>query len=67
MYTIIICRVYTPRIWDCKSQSRMCKLKQITANNIEYSDIENTIKYKETSAHIDDNGLTTILTINNST
>ena len=23
---IIIYRVYTPRIWDCKSQSRVCKL-----------------------------------------
>ena len=35
---IKICRVYTRRFWDCKSQSRACKLKQITVDNKKYSD-----------------------------
>ena len=33
-------QVYTPRIWDFKSQSRVCKLKQTTVDNRRYSDTE---------------------------
>ena len=30
---IIMYQVYTQRIWDCNSQSRVCKLKQTTVDN----------------------------------
>ena len=45
-------QVYTPRIWDCKSESRVCKLKQTTVDNRKYSDTE----YNEIDIHIDYNG-----------
>ena len=36
---IIMYEVYTPRIWDCKSRSGVCKLKQITVDNRKYSNV----------------------------
>ena len=33
-------QIYTPRIWDLKSQSRVCKLRQTTVDNRRYSDTE---------------------------
>ena len=37
-----MCQLYTPRVCDCKSQSRVCKLKQIIVDNRKYSDRKKT-------------------------
>ena len=56
-------QVYIPRIRVCKSQSKLCKLKQFRVDNRNYSNTGNTIKYNETGVNIDYNGLTTILAL----
>ena len=53
---IIMYQVYTPCIWDCKSQLRVCKLKQTTVDNRRYSDTEyNKIEWNR-HVHIGYNG-----------
>ena len=44
--------VYTPRLWDCKSQSRVYRLNETSVDNRKYSDT----KYNEIDIHIDYNG-----------
>ena len=45
-------RVYKPRIWYSKSPSRVCKLKENTVDNRQYSDTENTIRLNGIDVYI---------------